>query len=499
MTDTQQIPLSSSPPLTSVHLVTLGCARNEVDSEELAARLEAGGFRLVDDPEQAEAVMVNTCGFVEQAKKDSVDTLLAAADLKDSGSAKAVVAVGCMAERYGNELAETLPEADAVLGFDDYADVADKLNRILHGDQHISHVPRDRRELLPLTPAARHEAAAGVAVPGHHSEPVLHSAPDLPLGIAPATGPRVLRRRLGSGPSAPLKLASGCDRRCAFCAIPAFRGSYLSRPADEVLAEARWLAEQGVKEVFLVSENTSSYGKDLADLRSLEKLLGQLSAVDGLDWIRVSYLQPAELRPSLVEAMVGTDKVVPYFDISFQHAAPGVLRRMRRFGDPDSFLALLEQVRRGAPQAGIRSNVIAGFPGETEAEVQTLADFLTEARLDVLGVFGYSVEEGTEAASMDGQVEPEEVERRRAMLADLAAELMDQRAEERVGEQVQVLVESTDEGEVVGRARHQGPEVDGVTTLVADWAPGAEPQVADLVDAVVEASEGIDLVARPLR
>ena len=472
--------------LTAVHLVTLGCARNEVDSEELAARLEAGGFRLVDDPQDAEAVMVNTCGFVEQAKKDSVDTLLAAADLKQTGATRAVVAVGCMAERYGTELAGSMPEADAVLGFDDYADVADKLNRILHGERHESHVPRDRRKLLPLTPVERRQAASSVSVPGHQ-------AADLPDGVAPATGPRVLRRRLGTSPSAPLKLASGCDRRCAFCAIPAFRGSYLSRSPEEVLAEARWLAEQGVKEVFLVSENTSSYGKDLADLRSLEKLLGQLSAVDGLDWIRVSYLQPAELRPSLVEAMVGTEKVVPYFDISFQHAAPAVLRRMRRFGDPDSFLGLLEQVRSRAPQAGIRSNVIAGFPGETKHDVQLLTDFIVEARLDVLGVFGYSAEEGTEAAGMPDQVDPEEIEARRAALADLAAEVMDQRAEERVGEQLEVLVESLQDGEVVGRARHQGPEVDGVTTLVG----GVEQlQPGDLVRAEAVLSVGVDLVAR---
>lgn len=485
MTDTQH--------LTTVHLVTLGCARNEVDSEELAARLQAGGFRLVDDPEDAEAVMVNTCGFVEQAKKDSVDTLLAAADLKEQGNAKAVVAVGCMAERYGNELAGSLPEADAVLGFDDYGDVAEKLNRILNGERLISHVPRDRRTLLPVSPVARHAAADTVAVPGHHTDdrvsPTVLS--DLPAGVAPASGPRILRRRLGTSPSAPLKLASGCDRRCAFCAIPAFRGSYLSRDPWEIVDEARWLVDQGVKEVFLVSENTSSYGKDLGDLRSLEKLLGQLSEVDGLDWIRVSYLQPAELRPTLVQAMAVTEKVVPYFDISFQHAAAPVLRRMRRFGDPESFLNLVEQVRSLAPNAGIRSNVIAGFPGETEADVEMLKQFLIDARLDVVGVFGYSDEEGTEAATLDGHLDEDEVEARRAELADLAAELCDQRAEDRIGEHVQVLVESVEDGEVVGRAMHQGPEVDGVTTLT-----DCDARVGDIVPAVVTDSVGVDLVAR---
>ncbi|MCW2809807.1 MAG: rimO, partial [Friedmanniella sp.] len=270
--------------LLSVHLVTLGCARNEVDSEELAARLEDGGFRLVSDPEAADAVMVNTCGFVEAAKKDSVDTLLAAADLKGNGRTQAVVAVGCLAERYGNELAESLPEADAVLGFDDYADVADRLQSILAGEKHQAHVPRDRRTLLPIAPAARQRAAGDAATPGHATAPA--PTADLPAGVAPATGPRTFRRRLDHAPTAPLKIASGCDRRCTFCAIPAFRGSYLSRPAADIVSEAEWLAQHGVREAFLVSENSSSYGKDLGDIRLLEKLLVDLSGIETLDWIR---------------------------------------------------------------------------------------------------------------------------------------------------------------------------------------------------------------------
>ena len=284
-----------SPPRPTVALLTLGCARNDVDSEELAARLEADGFRLVDDAADADTVVVNTCGFVEAAKKDSVDALLEASELKGSGTTKAVVAVGCMAERYGNELAESLPEADAVLGFDDYPDIADRLRSILAGEQHPAHAPQDRRPLLPISPVERAEGTNGSApsLPGH-----AQSAPDLPAGLAPASGPRAVRRRLGSGPMAPLKLASGCDRRCSFCAIPSFRGSFVSRRPTEVLDEARWLAGEGVREVFLVSENSTSYGKDLGDLRLLETLLPELAAVDGVDRVRVSYLQPAETRPS---------------------------------------------------------------------------------------------------------------------------------------------------------------------------------------------------------
>ena len=459
----------TAEPLT-VALVTLGCTRNEVDSEELAGRLQAGGFRLVDDPASADTVLVNTCGFVEQAKKDSVDTLLEAADLKSEG-VKAVVAVGCMAERYGAELAESLPEADAVLGFDDYPDIASKLQAIVAGEAHHAHTPSDRRLLLPISPVERD--ASGVSVPGVSTG----STND---------GLTFERARLDDAPWAPLKLASGCDRRCTFCAIPSFRGSFVSRRPSDVLAEARWLAEHGVKELFLVSENSTSYGKDLGDLRLLETLLPELASVDGIERVRVSYLQPAELRPGLLEKIATTPGVAPYFDLSFQHASNAVLRRMRRFGDPDSFLALLSRIRDLAPEAGIRSNVIVGFPGETEDDLQILTDFLEAARLDVTGVFGYSDEDGTEALGFDGKLDEDEIRARTAHVTELVEELTAQRAEERIGETVDVLVEVPGEG----RAAFQGPEVDGSITLRdGSGAPG------DLVRARVVASEGVDLVA----
>ncbi|WP_139984012.1 30S ribosomal protein S12 methylthiotransferase RimO [Nocardioides litoris] len=466
MTTNQTTPATSD--LLSVAMLTLGCARNEVDSEELAGRLAADGFRLVDDPAQADTVVVNTCGFVEQAKKDSVDALLEAADLKETGRPQAVVAVGCMSERYGKDLATSLPEVDAVLGFDDYTDIAGRLRSIVAGETHHPHTPSDRRLLLPISPVDRAD-----------------HAPD----VAP-------RARLESGPMAPLKLASGCDRRCSFCAIPSFRGSFVSRRPSDVLAEARWLAGEGVRELFLVSENSTSYGKDLGDLRLLETLLPELAAIDGIERVRVSYLQPAETRPGLVTAIAATPGVAPYFDLSFQHASATVLRRMRRFGDPESFLGLLDQVRAQAPLAGVRSNVIVGFPGETEDDLQTLCDFLEAARLDVTGVFGYSDEDGTEAASYDDKLDDDEVWARAQHVTALVEELTAQRAEERLGEEVLVLVESVDhvEGGVVaeGRAAHQGPEVDGTTTLSeGDWSVG------DLVAAVVTGTDGVDLVARP--
>ncbi len=473
--------------LTTVAMVTLGCARNEVDSEELAGRLEAGGFRLVTDPADAETVVVNTCGFVEAAKKDSVDTLLEASDLKADGTTKAVVAVGCLAERYGKDLAESLPEADAVLGFDDYPDIAGRLRSILAGEQHHPHTPQDRRKLLPISPADRQGDTNGVVLPGHTI-----AAPDLPAEITPDAGPRAVRRRLDGGAMAPLKLASGCDRRCSFCAIPSFRGSFVSRRPSDVLGEARWLGEQGVKELFLVSENSTSYGKDLGDLRLLETLLPELAAVEGVERVRVSYLQPAETRPGLVTAIASTPGVAQYFDLSFQHASNAVLRRMRRFGDPESFLGLLEQIRSQAPLAGVRSNVIVGFPGETEEDLEILCDFLAASRMDAIGVFGYSDEDGTEAASYDGKLDEDEIRERTEHVTRLAEELTAQRAEERHGERVDVLIESINAGEAEGRAAHQGPEVDGSTTLV-DLPAGA--RVGDIVAALVTGSDGVDLVA----
>jgi MiaB/RimO family radical SAM methylthiotransferase len=306
----------------------------------------------------------------------------------------------------------------------------------------------------------------------------------------------VLRRRLDGGPVAPLKLASGCDRRCTFCAIPRFRGAFVSRPPQELLAEAAWLAAAGVRELVLVSENSTSYGKDLGDPAALEKLLPQLAATDGIARVRVSYLQPAELRPGLVEAIATTPGVAAYFDLSFQHASEPVLRRMRRFGSRQRFLELLAQIRALAPAAGARSNVIVGFPGETRADVAELVRFLDAARLDAIGVFDYSDEDGTEAAGLPGKVPAATVRRRYGRLLAMAEELCAQRAAERVGSTVEVLVDSVDGDVVEGRAAHQAPEVDGSTTLVGARVAGLRP--GDLVTATVRGTDGVDLLAEPV-
>jgi ribosomal protein S12 methylthiotransferase RimO len=448
----------------TVAVVTLGCSRNEVDSEELAGRLAADGWTLVDDVESAEVALVNTCGFIESAKKDSIDALLEANSLKGHGTTRAVVAVGCMAERYGQELANALPEADAILGFDDYKDISARLQSIVAGNKHVPHTPRDRRALLPIAPADRAETRPTE---------------------------EFTRKRLGNAPWAPLKIASGCDRRCSFCAIPYFRGSFVSRRPHEIMDEARWLVANGVTELFLVSENTTSYGKDLGDLQLMEKILPEIAAIEGVERVRLSYLQPAEMRPTLIQAMIATPKTVPYFDLSFQHTSPTVLRRMRRFGDNEKFLHLINQIRVLAPEAGIRSNFIVGFPGETQEDFDELATFITQAKLDAVGVFGYSDEDNTEALNIADKIDADVIAQRLEILSSLADEMVSNRAAARIGENIRVLIEDSELQE--GRAGHQGPEVDGSTTFI-----GTDFKVGQYVDAVVIDSMGADLVAEAI-
>ena len=454
----------------TVAIVTMGCARNEVDSEELAGRLAADGWTLVDDVEAAEVAVVNTCGFIESAKKDSVDALLEANSLKGHGTTRAVVAVGCMAERYGKELAQALPEADAILGFDDYQDISARLQSIVSGNAHTPHIPRDRRALLPIAPVDR----AQVREESFQS--------------AVGAGGSLFRKRLGSALWAPLKIASGCDRRCSFCAIPYFRGSFISRRPTEILQEATWLSQNGVSELFLVSENTTSYGKDLGDLKLMEKILPEFAQIPGVERVRLSYLQPAEMRPTLLQAMIETEKVAPYFDLSFQHASPTVLRRMRRFGDAEKFLHLITQIRALSPEAGIRSNFIVGFPGETEQDFNELAEFIAAAKLDAIGVFGYSDEDNTEALNLGEKLAEEVIRQRVESLSTLADEVVSLRAASRIGQEVRVLIE--DEELQEGRAAHQGPEVDGTTSFI-----GTDFTVGEYVDAVIVDSMGADLVA----
>jgi ribosomal protein S12 methylthiotransferase len=458
-------------PGKSVAVVTLGCGRNDVDSDQVAGSLAAAGLEIVAEPDDADLVLVNTCTFIAPARQDSVDTVLAACDLD-----KPVLVIGCMAQRYGEELAEALPEVAGVLGFADYPRLPAIVQTVLAGGT-VAEAPAD-----------------ALATPARRSLPLLVS-PGAPAPVAPDAPPTAAFpvRTVPNGPWAYLKIAGGCDRVCTFCTIPSFRGRYASRPLDELLAEARWLVEQGVRELVCVSENTTSWGKDLpGGRRGQVDLIRGFESVEGLERVRLLYLQPAEIIPELLDAMADSRVVAPYYDLSLQHASAGVLARMARSGSPERFLALIDGIRQRDPSAVFRSSFITGFPGETEADVAQLEAFLRDARLDWTGFFTFSVEDGTPSATMPDQIPAAEAAARRDHLLEVAEAIAEQAAEGFVGRELDVLVEEHDGADVVGRSYRESPETDGEVRL-----SGCDIPVGRLVPVRVTGAAGVDLLAQP--
>jgi ribosomal protein S12 methylthiotransferase len=525
---------SQAPSRTRVAIVTLGCGRNEVDSEQLAGLFHLDGAVVVDDPQAADVVLVNTCTFIAPAKQESIDTVLEACQLKDDGGVRAVLVVGCMAQRYPQELADAIPEADAIVGFDGYGRLPAIVDDVLAGrvtDRVIGAAEahpgsRPTRRDLPLViapPPGQDRVEPAVAPP-----PATPDLTDLVLGLSvselppeapttwapaatsqddldrvPATGPRFPVRQLLAAdghprPWAYLKIASGCDRVCTFCAIPSFRGRFRSRPLDELLAEATWLAAQGTRELVLVSENTTSWGKDLPGGRDLQPtLLRELSAIDGIERLRLMYLQPAELTISLLEAIAAEPKVASYFDLSLQHVSGPVVRRMARSGDHHRFGRLIERARDLDPQAVFRSNFILGFPGETEEDVRVLERFLEEQLLDWVGLFPFSREDGTPSDHLPDQV-PEGLAHDRVLrVSELQERLADEAARRFVGRELDVLVEEhLDAGELtVGRSFREAPDTDGEVQLVTADGVAADVPVGRMLTARVIDAVGVDLIA----
>jgi ribosomal protein S12 methylthiotransferase RimO len=459
--------MTPAAPPQKVAIVTLGCGRNEVDSVNAAGLLAASGYDLVDDPEQADAVLVNTCAFIEAARRESVETVLDAADLKEQARAKAVLVMGCMAERYTEDLRAELPEADAVVPFADYARLPQVLDAALGG------------------------TAAAVAPPPSLAPPPGRRA--LPLVFPTPPDRRFPARREAGGPVAFVKLAEGCDRDCSFCAIPSFRGGFRSRRPTEVLDEVAWLAGQGVSEVVLVAENSTSYGKDLGGRSALIHLLRDLAGVDRLRRVRLQYLQPDELTPGLLEEMAANPVVCSYFDLSLQHASLPVLRRMRRGGSRAGFVELVDRVRRLDPDAAFRSNFILGFPGERAADVRELEGFLEEARLDWVAFFAYSAEEGTSALALDGRVASRTARARVERLQELQERLLAEAQARWIGRRLEILVERVGADGAEGRSFREGPESDGIVRV-----PGiATATAGDYVEVEITAAEGPELLARP--
>ena len=519
--------MSASAPVTPsrVAIVTLGCGRNEVDSEQLAGLFHRDGAVMVADPSAADVVLVNTCTFIAPAKQESIDTVLEACRLKDDGTARAVLVVGCMAQRYPQDLADAIPEADAIVGFDGYARLPAIVEDVLAGrltdrvvgagEAHPGSRPLRRDLPLMIAPASE-----GPSAPRRIDDLVLGlSVAELPpeapatigpigtsqddLDRVPASGPRFPVRQLGAGagparPWAYLKIAAGCDRVCTFCAIPSFRGRFRSRPLDEVLGEASWLAEQGIRELVLVSENTTSWGKDLPGGRDLQpKLLRELSEVDGIERLRLMYLQPAELSVPLMEAIAAEPKVATYYDLSLQHVSGPVVRRMARSGDHERFGELLRRARALDPAAVFRSNFILGFPGETDHDVEVLERFLEEHQLDWVGLFTFSREDGTPSDDFPDQVDGSLAHERLLRVSELQEQLADLAARRFVGRSLDVLVEEHLDGGAltVGRSYREAPDTDGEVQVVTVDGAAAHLPVGRMVTAEVVDAVGVDLVA----
>lgn len=405
-----------------VGMVSLGCAKNQVDGEVLMASLRDGGFVPVDDAAMADIAIVNTCGFIESAKRESIEEILELATLKKEGKIKKLVVTGCLGERYQQEMHKELPEVDAVIGIGANGEIAELLTKMMEKDQYVESFPE--KDKMPLC------------------------------------GGRVL-----TTPSyfAYVKIAEGCDNRCSYCAIPLIRGGYRSRTMESIEEECRALVADGAKELILIAQDTSRYGIDLYGEYSLAKLMERLCKIDGLHWLRVLYCYPDSITDELLEVMAREEKIVPYIDLPLQHASGKILKAMNRRGDRQSLTALMKKIREKVPGVVLRTTLIAGFPGETEEDFTELAEFVKDVKFERMGCFAYSQEEGTDAAELPDQVEDETKERRAEILMDDQMNIMDAQGQELIGQTLEVLVEGFDRYAECwfGRSYRDAPDIDG--------------------------------------
>ena len=436
--------MQATPP--SFYLATLGCAKNQVDSDKVTAMVGGAGYVPAETPDEADVVMVNTCAFIEEARRESIDTILELAAAKRP-DAKLVV-LGCMAQRYETELVESLPEADAVIGLDSYAELVGRLD-----------------EMTAWHPLA-------IRSPRVSRMDILHE----------------VERPTPSTPYAYVKVAEGCDKACTFCAIPLFRGKQRSRAPVNIRQEISSLCARGVSEIVLVAQDLAAYGRDIDAPGGIVELLHFVSDVDGLRRLRLFYLYPREIRPSLIEEMASNPLIADYFDLSLQHVSGPLLRAMKRPGDGTRHSRLIGDIRAAAPEAALRSSFIVGFPGETDAQVDELAEFLESAELDWAGFFAYSAEEGTAAAHLDGQIVEEEKTERLRHLQRIQDDITTSRNLGQAGRVVPVVVDQVEDGTPVARSYREAPEIDGVI-LLDQGAPGEWLQVR------ITGGYGTDLIA----
>lgn len=438
-----------------VGMVSLGCSKNQVDAEILLALMVNNGYEICADAQQCDVVIINTCGFIEDAKRESIETIFEFAQLKNQGQVKVLVVTGCLAERYRDQLVSEIPEADVVLGIGSNTQIAQAVQKALDG-QRVS---------------------------------AFGDKADLPLN-----GDRVLST---ANYSAYLKIAEGCDNRCSFCAIPLIRGGFRSRRMEDILEEARGLAASGVKELNLVAQDTTRYGQDLYGEYSLDKLLTELCKIDGFHWIRVLYGYPDRVTDSLLEVMAREPKVVKYIDLPLQHASGRVLKEMNRNGNFDSLCALMQRIRSKVPGVVLRTTLIAGFPGETEEDFEQLCEFVRAVRFERLGCFAYSQEEDTLAGEREDQVDPQVRMHRADLVMEEQMDIAFQMGKELVGKKLEVLVEGYDDEQQMyyGRSYMDAPDIDTRTSFVTEQE---EVQVGDFVWVEVLDSVGYDLIGRQI-
>jgi len=445
-------------PKATVHFHSLGCPKNLLDTEVMLGTLASSGYALAERLDDADVAVVNTCAFIESAREESVKAILAVADLRESGRLRALVVTGCLPQRYGAELAKELPEVDAFLGTGSFPEIARVLDEALAGRGRGVYVEAGRTHLYD------------------------------------ESSPRLLT---GPGHSAYVKIAEGCDRVCTFCAIPGIRGRFQSRRLDSLVAEAQGLAAGGVREINLVAQDSTSWGKDLPAVpgrgrQRLHDLVCALDAVDRLDWIRLLYVYPSAVTDELIDALAGAKRVLPYVDVPLQHASDRMLERMKRGSTAERQRRLVAKLRERIPGVTLRTTFIVGFPGETEADFSQLLDFVAESRFDRVGIFRYSDEEGTAAATLDGKVPRALARERYRRLAKLQAGIQAEKLAALVGSEARLLVDATiGTGRARGRLASQAPEIDGVVFLHgAGLAPG------QLVPArITGVKAGVDLEA----
>ena len=420
-----------------IGMVSLGCPKNLVDSEVMLGLIREKQLEITNDPAEADLIIVNTCGFIESAKEESINTVLQMAEYKQNGSCKYLVMTGCLGQRYADELFESMPEVDAIVGTDSFTDIGWVIDQVMAGKR-LKHMEKLESK--------------NVAMP-----------------------PRML-----TTPSymAYLKIAEGCDNCCSYCIIPQLRGPYTSRPYDEVMAEAKALADSGIKELIVVAQDTTRYGEDSTGKLLLPQLLRDLNALEGIEWIRVMYLYPNNFTDELIEAFATLDKVCKYIDIPLQHASDRLLDSMNRYDTREQVETLLNKLRTRIPGITIRTTFIVGFPGETEEDFEELKDFVEKQRFENAGVFQYSQEEGTVAGAMENQIAPEVKENRYHELMALQAGISEEIHQEREDVELDVLVEGFDEDNLAyGRSSHEAPDIDG--TIFIENAEGLA--VGDMV------------------